>query len=764
MRHKLFYSVLFVIAFSTSCTKSYLKTETGIQIESSQGTIRVNVCSPEIIQVVYFDSVIYEKKSLVVNAEWIKTPFKIKESKLAVQIKTAALVTEIDKQSGLVSFYSTDGLLLLSEAQRTLTPHEAHGIKSNQCLAVFNSPEDEALYGLGQHQQSIMNYKGKSQHLGQSNMEIALPILVSTKGYGLMWDNYSESDFDGSLDGGSMYAFKSRCGDKVDYYFMYGPTPDKIIAQYRKATGKAPLFPKWAYGLFQSMDRYDTADELMEVSQNYRENNIPLDVIVQDWQYWAPDAWGSHKMNKEKYPDPKKLIDSLHSINIHTMISVWPLFTKGDSHYKEMEAIKALYPSEGERHYYDPHNKKARAIYWRQVNETLFSKYGWDAWWCDGNEPDTWPDSYDRNEAVTALGKGVQMYNTFPLMHTSAVSDGWKKDIEEKRLFTLSRSAFLGQQRNSAASWSGDIKSNWEDYKKQLSSGLNFCLSGIPYWTTDIGGYWGTEFSEADNQELFTRWFQYGTFTPIFRIHGKRVRMIYSDTWSEETKDILIKYDKLRYNLMPYIYSLAWQVTNNDYTIMRHLVMDYPNDTKVYDIADQFMFGPALMINPITEKGQIDRSVYLPNGLWYNFWTNEAVQGNQNINADAPIQTMPIFVKAGSIIPMAGEIQYAYEKSDLTLRIYPGANGQFELYEDEGDSYRYENNAYSVVLFNYDTTTQTLKIAKRKGEFSGMDKERKINILLIHSAYVSGNQALPPKYMHVKYLGEEMDINLSELN
>lgn len=764
MRQKLFFIAVIVSVLATSCTKSYIETEKGIQFQSPQGVVQVNVCSPEIIQVAFSDSVRSEKKSLVVNAEWDNTPFRIKENKQTIQVRTSVIHAEIDKQTGLVSFHSPDGQLILSEVQKKLTPHEAHGIQTNECVAVFNSTDDEALYGLGQHQQSIMNYKGKSQHLGQSNMEIALPVLVSTKGYGLLWDNYSESEFDGTIDGGSKYAFKSRCGMKVDYYFMYGPTPDKIITQYRKETGKAPMFPKWAYGLFQSMDRYDTANELIEVSQNYRKNNIPLDVIVQDWQYWAPYAWGSHKMNEEKYPDPKKLIDSLHALNIHTMISVWPLFTEGDEHYKAMEDLSALYPSNGIHHYYDPHNAEARKVYWQQVKNNLFGTYGWDAWWCDGNEPDNWPDSYDRNEAVTAMGKGVQMYNTFPLMHTQAVSDGWRKDIEGKRLFTLSRSAFLGQQRYSAASWSGDIKSNWEDYKKQLSAGLNFCLSGIPYWTTDIGGYWGTEFSEPDNQELFTRWFQYGAFTPIFRIHGKKERMIYSDTWSNETRNILIKYDKLRYHLMPYIYSLAWKITNEDYTIMRHLVMDFPNDNKVYNIADQFMFGPALMINPVTEKGQNHRKLYLPKGLWYNFWTGEATQGNQTISTDAPIETLPIFVKAGSIIPMAGKIQYANEKSDITLRIYPGANGQFELYEDEGDSYRYEENEYITILFEYDDEAQSLKIAKRKGEFAGMDRKRNFNIVLVNSSNGTGDQDLPVRFLQVKYLGEEMDIDLKELN
>jgi alpha-D-xyloside xylohydrolase len=607
-----------------------------------------------------------------------------------------------------------------------------------------------------------MNYRGKTQWLDQANMEVALPFLLSNKGYGILWDNYSRTLFDGALASASQYKFESESGPCIDYYFMYGENPDGVIAAYRLATGDAPMFPKWAYGLFQSMDRYENCQDLFRVSQTYREKQIPFDCIVQDWRYWDPYPWGSHMMNEASYPDPKTMIDSLHRMNVHTMISIWPIHTEGDTYFTEFESIKANYPSSGTHHYYDPHNTKARIIYWRQLNERLFGKYGWDGWWADGCEPETWPDTYDCKAFTTALGPGTEYYNTYPLMHTTAVYEGWRNDITGKRLFTLSRSAFSGQQRNATAVWSGDIKSNWEDFRKQLSAGLNFSLSGMPYWTTDIGGYWGTDWTLPANRELFTRWFQFGAFCPIFRIHGKLERTLYSEqSWDVETRKNLLVYDRLRYRLMPYIYSLAWKVTHEQYTIMRQLVMDYPIDKNIQNIDDQFMFGPALLVNPVINEGITERSVYLPKGQWFDFWTGEKLTGGKTIKTAVPVGKLPLFVKSGSILPMGPDIQYANESIDpLEIRIYEGADGKFNLYEDEGDAYNYENGSYSIIPLRYKDKTSELTIGEHLGNYNGMPTERTFKIVKVKFGNGVGVEVTENVGKIVKYLGKVLKVKL----
>lgn len=759
---------IFVLLFGlmlcaiSSNAQSFTQNQNGITVNLSGSTLKVDVCTDNIIRVSYASgTTLPEKKSLVVINEWTETPFTVDETESQIELNTAKLKLQISKTTGAISYLNLTGSTIVSEDSKAVAPTAINGVNTFRCSATFNSPVDEALYGLGQHQGSVMNYKGKTQLLDQANMEIALPIIVSTKGYGIMWDNYARTNFSGNLSSKTKYKFESEAGEMVDYYFFYGPEIDQVIANYRITTGTAPMFPKWAFGLFQSMDKYESSADLLRVSNDYRKNHIPMDVIVQDWDYWTPNAWGSHKMNTEKYPDPKALIDSLHSMNVHSMISIWPIHTKGDSYYNEFEAIGANYTNAGTRVYYDPHNAEARTIYWRQLNESLFGKYGWDGWWADGCEPDNWPDGFDRKTFNTALGSGCIYYNTYPLMHTSSVAQGWKKDIQNKRLYTLSRSAFLGQQRNATACWSGDIKSDWTDFHKQLSAGLNFSLSGIPYWTTDIGGYWGTDWTTKSNRELFIRWFQYGTFCPIFRIHGKLERTLYSDaSWDANTRNILLNYDKLRYRLMPYIYTLAGKVTHENQTVMRHLVMDYRTDPNVTEIYDQFLFGPSILVNPIATEGLTSRQVYLPAGKWFDFWTGESLDGGKTITAYAPLDKMPLYVKAGSIIPLGPEIEYAAQRIDpLELRIYKGANGNFTLYEDEGDNYNYENGQFSEIPFTYNDNTATLTIGKRTGSYPNMLETRIVKVVRVDIGYGTGIN-LPLSYdTIVTYTGNEMVIN-----
>ena len=749
-----------VLTSSLFAVSSFIADSAGVNFTLTTGILRLNVCNDKIIQVSYsLNSTLPKKDTIIVNKVWGKSNFTVTDDADNVIINTQSLTVKVTKAGSIVSYFDKSGHLILSEDSKLITAATVLGINTNTCSATFNSPVTEGLFGLGQHQESIMNYKTKTLVLDQQNTQIALPFMVTTSGYGLLWDNYSLTNFKGNVASNTKYQFSSESGKMVDYYFMYGPEIDDVIAQYRTASGAAPMFPKWAYGLFQSKDKYATQAEILTLANKYRAAKLPLDCIVQDWDYWTPDLWGSHTMTATKYPNPKALVDSLHNMNIHTMISIWPVFHSSTANYQQFNAIGALYPSAGAHHFYDPHNDAAKKIYWNQVNSQLFSKYGWDAWWADNDEPQGYPDAFDRKNFVTAKGSGVTYYNTYPIQHTAAVYNGWRKDIASKRLFTLSRSAFSGQQRYATATWSGDITSTWAAFPKQLSGGLNFCLSGIPYWTTDIGGYIYTDWSTVANQELMIRWFQYGAFCPIFRIHGQGEKALVSTTFTQTTKDNLASTDKLRYRLMPYIYSTAWKVTNEGYTMMRHLVMDYRTDANVKAIDNQFLFGQFMMINPVTSAGVTKRNVYLPAGNWYDFWTGKQYAGNQTINADAPITRIPVFVKAGSIIPMGPEIMYATQSIDPTeIRIYKGANGSFNLYEDEGDTYNYEKGSYSVIPFSYNEVSKELTIGSRTGSYKNMLVNRNFKIVWVAENYGIGINAPLVCDTTVQYVGNQVVI------
>ncbi len=743
---------------------SYTSDSVGVNFVLVDGSMKVRVCNDKIIRVSFCrKSSLPQGDTIIVNKVWEEPTFSVSENDTTIIISTQVLDVAVRKINSKVSYQDKLGNEILSENSKAVEPViiSQYSLNTNTCRATFNSPVDEALYGLGQHQQGIMNYKGYIQSLDQQNGEIALPFVVSGNGYGILWDNYSQSEFDGTVSSNTKYAFSSESGDMVDYYFMYGPEIDDVISEYRTASGKAPLFPKWAYGLFQSKDKYTTSYELLSIGNQYRKAGIPIDCIVQDWDYWTPDVWGSNSMDASRFPDPKATVDSLHNMNFHTMISIWPVFHSDCDNYKEYEAIGALYPSQGVHHFYDPHNAAAREIYWNQVNSQLFSNHGWDAWWADNNEPQGWPDGFDRKGFITAKGSGVTYYNTYPITHVSGYYNGWRRDIPNKRVFILSRSSFPGQQRYGAASWSGDIHSNWIDFQHQLSAGLNFSLSGIPYWTTDIGGYWITDWSTADNNELMSRWFQYGIFCPLLRIHGKGDKsMVSTQNLTDNTIQTMVKFDKLRYRLMPYIYSLAWKVTNENYTIMRHMIMEYRSDNNVKNIEDQFFFGPFMMINPITSLGQRNRDIYLPTGDWYNFWTGLKVSGGQTINVDVPLDDMPIYIKAGSIIPMGPEIQHANATSDpIEIRVYKGADGQFTIYEDAGETYSYESGEYSEIPLTYNDALQQLTIGARSGSFPGMLTNHMFKVVWVDENYGVGLYTPALCDTVVQYVGNEVIVN-----
>jgi len=465
------------------------------------------------------------------------------------------------------------------------------------------------------------------------------------------------------------------------------------------------------------------------------------------------------------------------------MISIWPVFAKGTPAYVAMEKAGCLTDITWDNvmthtfdNYYDAHSLKARNLYWHQAKDSLIGRYGWDAWWVDQCEPDNGKLLDLRRQSKFAIGKGIDYFNTYSLMHSEGLYKNWRKDIPGKRAFFLIRQSFAGAQRNAATLWSSDITCTWKAFKSQVPQGINACASGIPYWTSDIGGYhfnWtAPDWSAPLHKELFTRWFQFGTFCPIFRIHGKGERALYSDNWDSNTKAILLNYDNLRYRLLPYIYSLSWKVTHQGYTMMRSLAFDFKNDEKVNSIPDQYMFGPAFLVNPVTEQMYSlpnnenvskTRKVYLPKStLWYDFWTGKSLEGGQAINASTPIETIPLYIRAGSIVPMGGFLQYATEKPAevIELRIYPGADGQFELYEDENDNYNYEQGKYATINFRWNDKTKTLNIAQRKGDFKEMLKERKFNVVLVKQGSGSGVEISTQIDKSIEYSGQPVQVKL----
>jgi alpha-D-xyloside xylohydrolase len=766
---------------------SFTKDNDGITIKLDKGLMKVKVCSDNIIEVKY--TLLQDflmKKSLVITNDWKKgTKFTLSENKEEIVIITGNLKVWINKSTNAIRFTDLKGSTILSEDGengKNMTPAVIAGLQVNNCTTQFLSPANEALFGLGCHPEDSLsiNYKGRNQDLVIKYMTGAIPMILSTRGYGLLWDNYSPSYFYGSEAGNTKFKYMSESGEMVDYYFIYGPSFDSIIASYREATGEAPMFPKWAFGLFQSQDRYKSQAEVLSVKDNYRKNNIPVDCIVQDWFYWEPDVIGSHKFWPERYPDPKAMVAELHKANIHAMISIWPVMAKGTANYNAMAKagnLTAILWDNVMTHtfdnYYDAHSEKARKMYWDQARDSLIKPQGWDAWWVDQCEPDNGTLLDERRKAVFAIGRGIDYFNTYSLMHSTGLYENWRKDIPGKRAFFLIRQAFAGQQRNAATLWSSDITCTWNAYRNQVPQGINAGVSGIPYWTSDIGGYhfhWqAPDWSAPKNRELFTRWFQFGTFSPVFRIHGKGERALFSDNWDATTKSILLNYDNLRYRLLPYIYSLAWKVTNEGYTIMRSLAFDFPDDDAIKSIPDQYMFGPAFMVNPVTKSLynlsnsqdiKKTRKVYLPKMYdWYDFWTGKLINGGQTIDADAPIETIPLYVRAGSIIPMGPYLQYATEKAadPIEIRVYTGANADFVLYEDENDTYDYESGKYSTITMNWNEAEKTFTIKDRNGKFPGMLENRTFKIVWVNSN--NGTGVEPAKKAEIiQYTGKEIKI------
>jgi alpha-D-xyloside xylohydrolase len=742
----------------------YKQSADGISASVGSENLQISVCRPGVL---HFVATPEPPNSVKPNQPWLLdakdscpgAKFEVSHSADAVILTTGTLRVEFSFKWGNVQYSSARSISLLRERNsipRTYDPVDLNGEKTFHVEDRFSPDFDEGLYGLGQHQNGMVNYRGATVELGQNNTDIAIPLLLSSKGYGLMWNTasltYVDNRFPLELN------LESLAGHSIDYYFIYGPELDQIIHEYRSLTGHTPLLPKWAYGFFQSKDRYVSQEEVLGIAKRYRKGHIPLDAIVQDWYWWETEGDPIFNSN---FPDVPGELNSLHDEHIHTMLSVWGLFDTKAENYRLLDSQHLLVPN---AHVYDATNPKARDFYWNNLVSKLFSQ-GWDAFWLDSAEPEEyWPhmgDAILHNKQI-AIGNGAEYTNVFPFMHATGIQRHWRASTNRKRVFLLTRSAFLGQQRVGATVWSGDVYGSYWGLRHQIAAGLNFALSGYPYWTTDIGGYWPPHDKPLDDpefQELYARWFAYGVFCPIFRTHGHRPE---NEIWSyDKVEPILIKFDKLRYRLMPYIYSLAWRVTNEDYTIQRPLVMDWRTDPKVRDIGDQFMFGPSILVSPVLEADANRRRLYLPaSPAWYDFWTGAPQEGGREIEASTPLDRIPLFVPAGSILPLGPQVEYANENpaGEIELRIYPGADGNFELYQDAGDSYDYEHGAYSVIPLHWSQHTRTLTIGERQGSFAEMPSRIQFNIIWVSAGHGSGSAPATNPDKAVEYTGKAISV------
>jgi alpha-D-xyloside xylohydrolase len=698
--------------------------------------MHVTVCSENIIHVVAGPG---NPAATEPHQPWMLPPaesctgakFTFAQDAKSASVSTAAVKVSLSLEHGSLAFSNAadEGLLRESEdVPRTYEPAEVNGENTFHVAERFFPTPMEAFYGLGQHQSGMFNYRGGTVELAQNNTDVAIPLLVSSKGYALMWNTASMTEVDNRFP--LSLKFTSLAGSAVDYYFIYGPEMDAIVHRYRDLTGHTPMLPRWAYGLFQSKDRYVSQQEVLDVASRYRAEHIPLDAVVQDWFWWKTEG---DPIFNDHFPDVPAELKTLHDEHVHGMISVWGLLDTHSQAYQYMNAHNMLVK---DAHVYDATNSAARNYYWDHLVGKLFAQ-GWDAFWLDSAEPEEyWPHYGDAilKDKQLSIGSGALYTNIFPLEHTLGVQEHWRATTDRKRVFLLTRSAFLGQQRVGATVWSGDVYSTFWGLTHQVPAGLNFALSGYPYWTTDVGGYWQPDMSYQpypNYQELYVRWYEYGAFCPIFRTHGHRA---HNEPWSyEKIEPTLLEYDKLRYRLMPYIYSLAWRVHHNDYTMQRPLVMDWRKDAKVWNAPDEFMFGPALLVGPVLTEGAKSRSLYLPDSVkWYDFWTGETIKGSQQIDAAAPLDRIPLYVRAGSIVPMGPEIEYADEdvSGPIELRIYSGADGDFTLYLDEGDNYDYEKGAYALIPLHWSDADKTLTVGKRTGSYPGMPQQMTFHVIV----------------------------------
>jgi len=737
--------------------------------------LKIEFLTPTIVHVVKGQPT----KSLVVTP----MPVLVAATRQGNTWKSTELTVKQDA-NGNLTFLTAKGKVLLREKSYNI----------NKVQQVFTLDKDEAIYGLGTIQNGRMNRRGEHKRMEQSNLEDFQNVLQSIKGWGIYWENYSPTQFDDDANGMS---FTSEVGEGIDYYFMYGGSADGVIAQMRWLTGDVPMFPLWTYGFWQSKERYKTAAETEGIVDKYRQLQVPLDGIIQDWQYWGSNyLWNAMDFLSEDFSNGKQMIDNVHKKHAHFMISIWASFGPQTQQFRELDAKGLLMPFEtwpqsGISHVwppmrdypsgvkvYDAFSPDARDIYWKYLRKLY--DYGTDAWWMDSTDPDFFNPRESDYEHKVYGGTWRSQRNAFPLETVRGIYQSQRRDYPDasKRVFIMTRSSYAGQQHYGSNMWSGDVNSTWDMLRKQVPAGLSFTLTGNPNFNTDIGGFFCSSYNtrgpgsapkNPQFQELYVRWMQYGLFCPVFRSHGADAPR---EIWQfgqkgEPVYDAIEKTIRLRYRLIPYLYSTAWQVTSNNDSYMRPLFADFASDRKVWDMTDEFMFGRSILAAPIVNPQYTEEKIvrtnemtgwdrnevksegvksekldwtatktavkYLPKGAdWYDFWTNKRLKGGQNITLETSLDRVPMFVRAGSILPLGPEMQYVGEKAwdDLEIRVYPGADGSFVLYEDEGDSYNYEKGAYSTIPFTWNDKSRTLTIGERKGFFIGMWATRQFTIVL----------------------------------
>ena len=744
--------------------------------------MKVEFMTPSIVHVVKGEPT----KSLVVIAK----PEQVKVTQKGNTWKSSELTVKLEPETQTLVFMTSKGKVLLKEKGISMVRKNEYEFEVSQS---FFLDKDEAIYGLGTIQNGKMNRRGEKKRMEQSNLEDFQNVLQSIKGWGLYWENYSPTLFEDNAQG---MTFTSEAGQGIDYYFMYGGSADGVIAQMRHLTGDVPMFPLWTYGFWQSKERYKTAAETESIVDQYRALHVPLDGIIQDWQYWGSNyLWNAMDFLSEDFVNGPQMIKNVHRKHAHFMISIWASFGPQTQQYRELAEKNLLLPFETwpqsglshiwppRRDYpsgvkvYDAFSPEARAIYWKHLKRLY--DYGTDAWWMDSTDPDFFnPRESDYAHKVYG-GTWRSQRNAFPLETVRGIYQSQRKDDRGKRIFIMTRSSYAGQQHYGSNMWSGDVNSSWDMLRKQVPAGLSFSLTGNPNFNTDIGGFFcgsyntkgkGSAPQNPQFQELYVRWMQYGLFCPVFRSHGADAPR---EIWQfgkkgEPVYDAIEKQIRLRYRLLPYLYSTAWQVTSNNDSYIRPLFSDFAADKKVWNVTDEFLFGRSILAAPIVnpqyteekiirtdamtgwdrkevrgEKSEVRDMIdwsatktavkYLPKGAtWYDFWTNKQYKGGQTITLETSFDRVPMFVRAGSILPLGPEMQWVGEKKwdNLELRIYPGADGQFVLYEDEGDNYNYEKGAYSVIQFSWNEKTHTLTIGDRQGSYPGMLQNRLFTIVL----------------------------------
>jgi alpha-D-xyloside xylohydrolase len=780
------------IQVATTNAQSYKKTELGVKSTINAIDVEILFINPSTVRILKSpEGISYSKESLSVIESPQKTEFSVNHTDNQLSLENKHIHVNLNLNNGKISFYAPTGESLLNEkeAGASFTDFNDAGVKTYSVYQAFVLDKNEAIYGLGILQKGKMVQRDQKIHMVQNNTEDFIPFFQSVKGYGVFWDNYSPTVFEDSPEGTS---FKSDVGDCIDYYFMVGRDADGVIACMRELTGQVPMFPLWTFGYFQSKERYKGQDETVGVVKKYRELGVPLDGIIQDWQYWGNNyLWNAMEFLNPEFYDPQKMVDDVHNLNAHMIISIWNSFGPMTKQYKELEQIEALmdfqtWPQSGSQKWpprmdypsgvrvYDPYNPEARDIYWKYLEKGIFS-LGMDGWWMDSSEPDHLNFKPSDLDNQTWLGSFRKVRNAFPLMTVGGVYDHQRSVISNKRVFILTRSAFAGQQRYGANTWSGDVVASWDALKNQISGGLNFSLCGIPYWNSDIGGFFLWNFpkklDDANYRELYARWIQFGAFCPMMRSHGTDApREIYQfGQKGDRIYDAVEKAIQLRYRLLPYIYAVSWDVTANQSTMTRALVMDFAEDIEALDINDEYMFGQSLLVCPVTqpmyskdtkEDFTTVRAIqlYLPKGAnWFDFWTGEKYDGGQTVSKKTPIDIIPLYVKAGSILPMGPKVQYAAEKKwdELEIRIYPGADGEFVLYEDEFDNYNYEKGSCSTITLQWDNEKNVLTFGDRQGSFPGMLDLRTFHIVIVSPNYGTGVEATEEVEKTVKYSGVE---------